>query len=94
MQLKKVSGNNRQVWGGLWSKHLQNLSGDFVDRGIVPFTNEKSATKVIKLCNGTDFMGRKMVVDRAVSQLPKESNTNVMLKTKDEPGEHVALKEK
>jgi hypothetical protein len=49
---------------------------------------------VIKLCNGKDFMGRKMVVDRAVSQLPKESNSNVMLKTKDEPGEYVALKEK
>jgi hypothetical protein len=41
----------------------------------------------MKLCNGKDFMGRKMVVDWAVLRLPKEGNSTVILKTKDEPEE-------
>jgi hypothetical protein len=49
---------------------------------------------VIKLYKGKDFMGRKLIVDWVVIRLPEESNTTVMLKTKDEPEEHVTLKEK
>lgn len=73
-------------------KILQNASGNLVGRGIVQFTKEKSAMKAIKRCNGKDFMERKIVVDWAVPQLPKESNSNMLLKVKDEPEEHVAMK--
>jgi hypothetical protein len=35
---------------------------------------------------------RKIVVDWAVPRLPNESNSNMLLKVKDEPEEHVAMK--